>query len=309
MSEHLRHRMCLLILHEVTQHTLRTVVFTVLCTFFNHTLMKKLLVILDGRVIPDHVTNAAVELAGTIHAGLHVVFVNTDPAFEAYDYVFPNDLVLTSSQVTKETVEEEDDAILRLNRQLFTDICDRTHTRVSIEPEKHIMLEQLLALSAFSDCILTDATEHLNQFHLVDLLTKARCPVYLVPKEAGKVENIILTYDGSFASIHAIKQFARIFPEWHDKSTSLVYIAQDGQDEFPREKNIQSWLTENFSNARFTLLKGDLQEELVNYVRSVPHSLVVMGSFSRSAVSRLFHKSLANAVIRDGQSALFIAHP
>ncbi len=270
--------------------------------------MKKILVILNGRVIPEHVTTTAIELAKTTLSNLHAVFVNSSLDLHEYNYAFPNDLALTETSYTSETVEQEDNSILTLNKQLLKDICSRNNTTLSIENDQHITLGKLIELSAFSDLILMDATENINEYHVIDLLAKSRCPVYLVSRETVSVENIILAYDGSYSSIHAIRQFSRLFPQMRHLATTLVHIASDENEDFPREKNIKTWLPDNFNDVQFKIIRGEVKESLVNYVRSVANPLVVMGSFGRSSMSRLFHKSIANAVIADGRSALFITH-
>jgi hypothetical protein len=270
--------------------------------------MKKLLVVLNGSIFPQHVTEAAISMAKESGFHLHAVFMNSALEFEEYGYAFPNDLSLTRNDLTGKTLAEESDDLLAVNTQLFGDMCNTANLSFTIEQNKEITLGMLTELSAFSDLIITDATPNLNQYHVIDLLAEARCPVYLVSKEVQKIENIILTYDGSFSSIYAIKQYAQLFPEMRKLPTSLVYIDNDENDEFPREKNIKTWLPQHYSNVQYKILHGDVRDELVNYVKSIPDSLVIMGSFGRSAFSRLFHKSLANAVIADGRSALFIAH-
>ena len=271
--------------------------------------MKKILVVLNGNIFPEHVVSSAITIAKTSPALLHAVFMNPMLETKDYDYSFPNDMSLTRNSITGDTADEESAEFLKVNAQLFEDMCNTAGINFLIEPGKQISLQGLIEHSAFSDLIITDVSDNSNQHHIIDLLSDTCCPVYLVSRHVEKVKQIILTYDGSFASIYAIRQYALVFPEMKDLPTHLLHITPDEIiDEFPREKNIRSWLPVHYSNVVFKILHGNVRTELIKFAQSIPDSIVVMGAFGRSGLSRLFHKSLANAVIADGKSALFIAH-
>ncbi len=271
--------------------------------------MKKILVILHANTIAQHVMDHAIGISKTSAAVLEFIFIHSDLDFAEYNYSFPNDLSLTRNSITGKTSQEEDAELLQANKQLVEDICKTAEVSYIIHTALTINLGELIELSAFADLIITDATEEsLHQYHIIDLLTGAHCPVYLVAKAAQKIEHIVLTYDGSFTSIHAIKSYYTLFPAMMHLPATLVYIANEHNDEFPREKNIKTWLPEHFKQVDFKILHGKVNTELVSFVKNIPGSLTVMGSFGRSSISRLFHKSLANAVIADGCSTLFITH-
>ncbi|HEV8284529.1 MAG TPA: universal stress protein [Chitinophagaceae bacterium] len=270
--------------------------------------MKKVLVVLNGTLTPHHVVDTAIKFASNTSSSLHAVFVNYALDLAEYNYPFPNDLSLTRNNLTGKTIAEENAELLESNTKLFKDECQAANIDFYIEPDNEISLGRLMEHSSFSDFILADANENLHQYHIADLLVDAHCPVYLASKEVENVENIILTYDGSFSSIYAIKMYTYLFPELKGLSTALVYITSGRDYKLPQEENIKSWLSKHYSNVHIKILKGDIRIELVNYTKSIPNSLAVMGSFGRSAISRFFHKSLANTVIEDGKSSLFIAH-
>lgn len=102
--------------------------------------------------------------------------------------------------------------------------------------------------------------------------------------------------------------FSYIFPELRDLPTSLVHISSGKGDDMPNEENLRTWLTRHYSNIQNRILHGNIREELANFINSTPNSLVVMGAYGRTAISRLFHKSLANTIIQHTKSSLFITH-
>jgi hypothetical protein len=271
--------------------------------------MKTILLILNGNLTPYYVADTAIEMAKTSPAFLHTVFFSHSPALDDYNYPFPNDLSLTRNKLSGKIIEEEDKAVLADNIRLFEDKCKAENVDYFIEPPAAMTLGRLITISAFAECILADARQDAGDYHLADLLAGTHCPVLLVTARPEKQPRLLLTYDGSFSSMYAIKIFSLLFPEWKDAATQLVYVAEMPESLLPSEKYITGWLNRHYSNHQLTILQGDLSTELVNYTKAVPGSLVVMGSFGRNPVSRFFHESLANAVMEEGACSLFIAHP
>jgi nucleotide-binding universal stress UspA family protein len=72
---------------------------------------------------------------------------------------------------------------------------------------------------------------------------------------------------------------------------------------------LSDWLPQHFSRLQQQILHGNLHRELVRFIRKGEDStLVIMGAYGRNAVSRLFHRSLANVVIEETNACLFIMH-
>ena len=162
--------------------------------------------------------------------------------------------------------------------------------------------------SAFSDFILADATENLQQGHIADLLLHAHCPVYLVSKKTTTAANIIFTYDGSASSMFAIKSFTCLFPEYKSQPAWFVHVAAANLNVLPHQEEINGWLKAHYNNVQVKIIHGNLRESLVDFTQTISNPLVIMGSFGRSAFSNFFHKSVAHAVIEEGNASLFIAH-
>lgn len=270
--------------------------------------MKKILVAINGPFTPQHVISFAINIAKSTSSFLHAFFLNYAFQIVDYNYPFPNDLSLTRNRLTGKNLAEENAELLESNTKIFKDECQAAKVEFQINTNTEISLSQLIENSAFCDFIIADGTTNTTQYHLVDLLINAHCPVYLVSKNDEQVKNVILAYDGSFSSIKAIKMFSYIFPELKDLPTSLVHISSGKGDDMPNEENLRTWLTNHYSNIQNRILHGNIREELANFINSTPISLVVMGAYGRTAISRLFHKSLANTVIQHTKSSLFITH-
>jgi hypothetical protein len=271
-------------------------------------IMKKYLAILNGTLTPGHVVDSLINIASATSSFVDAVFMNYSLDLAEYHYPFPNDLSLTRNNLTGKTIAEENAELLQSNIRLFKDASEAAKIDFSIDTDFELSLGDLISYSAFYDVVFANANENLGQYHIADLLVNAHCPTYLISKDVENVENVIFTYNGTLSSMYAIKMYSYLFTELRNLPTTLVYIAPEKGNQLPQEKKINSWLSRYYPNIQTKILHGDICGELVSYTKSVPNSLTIMGSFGRSAMSRFFHKSLAHAVIEDGNSSLFIAH-
>ena len=110
------------------------------------------------------------------------------------------------------------------------------------------MLPELKAETRFADVLIIGSEVFyenlggkLNEY-LQDILHRSECPVVVVPEKYDFPKTNILCYDGSESSVYAIKQFAYLFPELTKHPTLLVYVHEDGKNEFPQQVNIEEKL-------------------------------------------------------------------
>lgn len=270
--------------------------------------MKNILLILNATVTPPHVMDAAINIARSTSSLLHTVFINYESDLAGYNYLFPNDLNLTMNTLTGKSVAEENAALSASQVKLFTDECNHAGVECLIEPQIDISLGDIIHYSSFSDFILVDAHENISEHHIADLLVSAHCPVYLVSKDAAKPASIVLAYDGNPSSIYAVKLYSYLFPEFKDLPTYVVYAHSDKEAVLPHEKELTAWLKGHFTNLHIKTLHGAVAPVLVDFSTTLPHPLVIMGSYGRGVLSRIFHQSHANKLIEAGKSSVFITH-
>jgi hypothetical protein len=270
--------------------------------------MKNILLILNGTITPPHVIDSALHIAKSTSSLLHTIFINYRSDLAEYNYLFPNDLSLTRNNLTGKTIAEENAELAASQVRLFTDECGSANVDFFIEPKTDITLGDIINYSAFSDFILTDAHENFKEHHISDLLQNVHCPIYLISKDAPGTQNVVLAYDGSVSSIYAIKMYSYLFMEFGDLPTYLVYTSSANNGDLPHEKEVKMWLSGHYRNLEIKILHGDVRNVLADFTGSLPHSLVVMGSYGRNSLSRFFHKSAANKMIEEGKSSVFMTH-
>jgi len=170
--------------------------------------------------------------------------------------------------------------------------------------------------SAFSDMIIIDS--HTSFFtignnspspFLKDFLADSHCPVLIVPHTYTFFDKAVLCYDGTPSSVYAIKSFSYLFPDMADLKTTVISINEKPTNHLKDAHNFKDLIHMHYKGAEFEVLAGDANEELIKYLQANGgHSIVVMGAYGRNAISRLFHQSLSNKVIKELNTPVFITH-
>jgi nucleotide-binding universal stress UspA family protein len=177
-------------------------------------------------------------------------------------------------------------------------------------------IEGLIHESAYADLIIMDSKMNISDLlpdnpssTLRDILADAHCPIMIVPTSYQEIKNIILSYDGSRSSVYAIKMFNYIFPEWSDAKTYLVNVNESKGNHLKENTNIRELMGRHYTNVTYEVMRGDVTKEIKKFMKyNYSNSIVVMGAYGRNALSRLWHQSLANMIIKDIKVPVFISH-
>lgn len=269
--------------------------------------MKKIMVLIGGNTFHAKSIAFILNSIKETSAELHGIFFSDSLAPGSLYYPFPNDMATTEFPLAEEDIKEENKDLLNAKIKLFQDECFAGN--ITCKVSTSLSLEPLLELSSSADLLIADADADFPLFLLKDILLSANCPVFLVGANSPVVEKVILAYDGSETSRHAIERYRDIFPDFSHIQTFLVTINFSPFEKREHTKFINEWLPDHFPNLTIKLLKGDVKKELLDFLKLYPtNSLIVMGGFSRGAISRLFHSSLADTVLDKTKISLFTTH-
>lgn len=213
-------------------------------------------------------------------------------------------------------IEEEDSEVLHQNIAHFEDLCQKNGVAYRVHKDFYsFALPELKKESRFSDVIILSGELFYkgvldnNQFdYLRDAVHSAESPVLIVPEHYQFPTNTILSYDGSEDSVYAIKQFAYIFPEFVKNPTLLVYAEGEEGRDFPSKQDIVELATQHFKDLTFYKLEADPKKYFNTWINQRVGSILVSGSFARSAFSQMFKKSFVSQIIKEHKIPLFIAH-
>ena len=214
-------------------------------------------------------------------------------------------------------VDDVDEELMQKKIDRFRSVCQnndieyRVHKSIYDSP-----IPELRNESRFADLLIIGSEAFYENMgtnepnpYFKDTLRQAECPVVIVPEAFTFPESVVLSYDGSESSVYAIKQFAYLFPQLATKSTLLVTAGEDGtEQELPEESNIEELAARHFSDLTFMRVQLEPRKYFSTWLMYRKSTILVAGSFGRSAFSDFFKKSFISDVISTHRIPVFLAH-
>jgi nucleotide-binding universal stress UspA family protein len=275
---------------------------------------KKILLAMEGDRFSNSTLKYGIEIARQTDSLLVGVFMR-DLKYAGYAYPIIFDQPFVDTGVYSKFMKEERQKI-DANIKIFNDKCAREGVAHKVHLDEAAPIEGLIHESAYADLIIMDSKMNISDLlpdnpssTLRDILADAHCPIMIVPTSYQEIKNIILSYDGSRSSVYAIKMFNYIFPEWSDAKTYLVNVNESKGNHLKENTNIRELMGRHYTNVTYEVMRGDVTKEIKKFMKyNYSNSIVVMGAYGRNALSRLWHQSLANMIIKDIKVPVFISH-
>ncbi|MFN8237357.1 MAG: universal stress protein [Chitinophagales bacterium] len=278
--------------------------------------MKKVIVAIDSITYNEFALEHAINIAKQSGGMVLGIFLH-DMSYIYGD--LPGVFTLVPTQYTNIINRQKADSEkLELNLKLFNERCNKEN----VKHKAHIhdgtdIVDFLIKETVFADILILD--EHMSFTYVnahqlsnfvIDILEDAHCPVLVVPDKPHQVDNVFLCYDGTPASVHAIKMYSYLFPEWTSKPTTLVSFSEVASNHLKHSENIKDLLHQHFANLKIDLEHNSrLGDALYSYFKlNEENGFIVMGAFGRSAFSRLLKKSMANTILKEVRVPIFISH-
>jgi nucleotide-binding universal stress UspA family protein len=276
--------------------------------------MKKIIAVFDGTKYSESTSAYSIDLALKTNSLLVGVFIH-DMRYLNFTYAYTWDQPFVDVSALDE-IQKEDREKIDLNIALFKRACSDRGVRHKIHLDKGVPLQELLKESSFADLVVIDS--HTGFFALgnskpapfiKDLLADAHCPTLIVPHNYSEFNKTILCYDGSLSSIYAIKMFSYILPEYSKLNATVLSANENNSNHLKSGENFKDLINLHFNNINFEVLTKSNEDDLLEYLKiNGENSVIVMGSYSRNAISRLIHQSFSNRVISEINVPVFIAH-
>jgi nucleotide-binding universal stress UspA family protein len=268
--------------------------------------MKKIIVVFNEIATPHRVLDFAINTAKEMSSPLQGIYLK-ELSSERFKYPFPNDLELTEKEQTKEAGEEVADDRAKSSEDTFEAQC--RVAGISCTVQKDFSEKDLINESSSADLIIADAKIEVEAHSLNNILSHIHCPVYLVGLNAPVAESVILTYDGSELSKHAIEKYSELFPHQKSLPATLASVNLSEADKEEDSEFLSQWAPGHFQQLIIKDLQGNVKEEIINLFQGHDKNiLLVMGAFGRNAISRFFHPSLAATLIEETRISFFLAH-
>jgi len=218
-------------------------------------------------------------------------------------------------QIVRESMEER-----RRLRKEHVDrvyrICGDRSEDIRIYETIGFPVADVIAASRFADLLLINNSTSFAFLYesdpprfVQDVLADAQCPVMVLPDKVHTLKELIFSYNGTFSSMYAIRQFSQLFPGLSDMPVNVVYITEGGNNELPKEGSVRDYMEHHYDQVKYTILNGEPVPEMLALLMHRQDCMVTYGAYGRSRVSRFFHRSDADSVLRTTDIPIFITHP
>lgn len=204
---------------------------------------------------------------------------------------------------------------IKSNIHLFKEGCISNEVCNDVYSEHEVSVDELINESRYADMIVVDAALSLGSLTspapsetVKYILNKANCPVIISPLSFDGIDELVFTYNSSLSSIFAIKQFTYLFPEYFDKRVTVVQVNKDGIWPHKDKEKLKEWLNNHYSDIHFLALEGNTENELMAFLFRRKNMFIVMGAYSRNALSQFFNESTAEILIKTLTQPIFISH-
>ncbi len=262
--------------------------------------MKKIVTALAPIDTPWPAMRISIQFARNHSVEIHLVFLTLPDADLDYMYPYPNDLPLSEDFSDGKMISESNQELIKDKLNLFKQECESAAINLSFE--RNISVEKLIKESTNADLLIADGGANF----LSKILPHLHCPAFIAGDDHIP-EKVVLMFNDSDSSKFAIEKYGQLLPEFKDLPTFLLSI--NPKDENEIQNYVQKNLNDTYTNISTKSLTGKVEKEMENFLSELTgHILVVIGAFGRSEISRFFHESLANIVMRDKKVSLFIAH-
>lgn len=278
--------------------------------------MKKIVAAIDMLNFSEDLLSNLKFIAREVNGKLSIVFLENIiaggiPLASAY----PEAYTANYQALLRESIAERD----RLRKEhldyLFT-ICGDGEVEFTLHESIGSPVQKVVEESRFADLLLISSSTSFATLYdskppqfVKDVLVLAQCPVMVLPEKGIRIKELIFSYNGTFSSMYAIRQFTQLFPDLSDIPVNLVYVAEGNHTTLPNESLVMSYLDNHYDEVKYTVLQGDPAAEFLNLLSHHRHCLVTYGAFGRSTLSRFFHRSEAENVLRNMDIPVFITHP
>jgi hypothetical protein len=258
----------------------------------------------------------SIQLSKIANAHLVAIFIE-DFLYHSYN-IFQ---VLENSEKAKELIQELNEEDKKMRGQAILkceEACRLAKVNYSIHRDKGLALQELLHESIFADLIIINENDNFKRnpeesptSFMKELLRDVQCPVLIVPNIFRPIDKVVLLYDGNPSSVYAIKSFSYIFDNVLNKPIEVFTVRDQfmERERLPDNKLMREFIKRHFYSVTYTVKNGHVSEEIVSHFQNFGETvLVVLGAYRRSDFSRKFKTSMADILMRELGTLLFIAH-
>jgi hypothetical protein len=277
--------------------------------------MNKLIAAFDGLKYSTCTRDLSIALAQKNKMHLVGVFLDDDTykSYKIYELISREGV----SEKRLKELELQDKEKRKQSADDFDAHCKKAGLPHSVHHDHKVAIHQLKHESIYADLLLVDSRETFTHYEeskptrfIRELLGEAQCPVLLVQGTFGPIKKVVLLYDGAPSSVFAIRQFSYLLPGYAGLPLSVLTVAPpDKSLHLPDNRLMKELTKRHWPHADYEVHHGLAEEEIMRQLaREDEGTLVVLGAYRRSNLSRWFRESMADLLMRETKLPLFVAH-
>lgn len=208
--------------------------------------------------------------------------------------------------------QEKADANRKKLVRYFQDNC----LEVTVRSLSGVPANEVLKETRFADLLLIKNTTSFSVWQdsnpplfIREMLADAQCPVMVLPETIHYLREVIFTYNGTFSSMFAIRQFTQLFDGLSETPVKVVHIVEGEDKKVPNGRLLKEYLGHHYEEVTYLTREGSPSGELMALTIHGENSVITFGAYGRSKASRFFHRSDADCLLRTTNIPIFITHP
>ncbi|HXD77895.1 MAG TPA: universal stress protein [Puia sp.] len=276
--------------------------------------MEKILLAFDSEPADEGAIDFACHLAVLTQSRLTGVFPGENTAEEQI-VVEQQTAVAAGTSITITGIETLVSPLERQEENItaFHESVARANIPAAIYLGKGDAAAELIAQSRYADLLVIGADSfsgaggELPTEFVKGILHDSACPVIISPDDFQGIDNIAFCYDGSKASLFAIKQFAYLFPQLRSQRVKVIGLRAA---EVPAEDQarLTEWLGYHFSNVEWVAQGDETAEALFHYLLKRRQDFVVMGPYGHGLLTSFFEPEYETGTLRMSSLPIFVSH-
>lgn len=276
--------------------------------------MEKILLAVDNDPVDENAVDFACHLARLTQARLTGIFLD-EPMTEPEVVIERVTTVDGATSITIAEFDKESEQVAQHeeNIGIFREWAERSGVSFNVYLDKGVPVTELTRETWYADVLLMSpdtfsrANEPLPGAFVKQVVHDSACPVILTPESFERIDNIVFCYDGSKASLFAIKQFAYLFPQLRSQRVKVISLAAEAPQ--PKDQaRLTQWLRFHYSDVEWIAKGSEAAGALFHYLLKKRDDFVVMGPYGHGLLTSFFEADDETGTIRTTSLPIFIAH-
>ena len=279
-------------------------------------MIRRILVALDAASDTPHATRYALELARRHRAALTGLAVVDTGSIDADARGGGVGSMYYAEKLRDNLTEETRAKAREIIAEFEASVADQD-VPYEVAVEEGVPFRRILEDMKYHDLLVVGREPHFFYGHpeqktktLGRVVKEATAPALVVGESTGKLENVMVAYDGSPAAARTAQYFLHLLPFGHEIHAELVHVHEGNQNESELMLNLLgAYYNKHGLRVRKTSMRGDRPAELIaDHAVKSNFDVVVAGAHSVSKIKEWAFGSTTASLLASCPRPMFLYH-